>query len=166
MRYKYYLVTLLILVADHLTKWMANIELRPPKSIEIISGYLNFSLVYNTGVAFGFLDDADYFWKPYALATLAVIAVIVIFVYGMRMPADRRLLHFALAITMGGILGNLVDRIFRGYVIDFIEFHIHEAFYWPTFNIADSAITVGIVLLLFDAIKNPAADNAMGQPAA
>jgi signal peptidase II len=165
MRYKYYLVALLILVADHVTKWIANTELQPPKSIEIIPGYLNLSRVYNTGVAFGFLDDVDYFWKPYALAALAVIAVIVIFIYSMRMPGDRRLLQLALAITMGGILGNLADRIFRGYVIDFIEFHIHEAFYWPTFNIADSAITVGIVLLLLDALINPAAEDATGQSA-
>ncbi len=60
---------------------------------------------------------------------------------------------------MGGILGNFVDRILQGYVVDFIEFHIRDNFYWPTFNVADSAITVGIGLLLIDAVKNPEPDE-------
>jgi signal peptidase II len=159
MKNKYYLVTLLILVLDHAAKIIANAALIPPKSVSVIPGYLSFSRVYNSGVAFGLLDDADFFWKPYALAAMAVIAVAVIFVYSLRMPQNRKLLQFALAITMGGILGNFIDRIFRGYVIDFIEFHIHDFFYWPTFNLADTAITVGIALLLIDAVKSPAADN-------
>jgi signal peptidase II len=71
------------------------------------------------------------------------------------MPTDRVLLQLALAITLGGILGNFVDRVAHGFVIDFIELHIKDAFHWPTFNLADSAITIGIVLLLIDTVKNP-----------
>ena len=154
MKSKYYLATLLILIIDQATKWIANTSLQPRQGIEVIPGYLRLSRVYNSGVAFGLFDDSDFFWKPYALGALAILAVVVILIYSSRIPADRKLLHLALAITMGGILGIFIDRILRGYVIDFIEFHIHEAFYWPTFNVADSAITVGITLLIIDAIKN------------
>jgi len=165
MKNKYYLVTLLILIIDHATKWVANAYLHPRQAVDMIPGYLRFSRVYNSGVAFGLFDDSDYFWKPYALGALAVLAVAVIFIYKTRIPAERKLLHLALAVTMSGILGNFIDRILHGYVIDFIEFHLREVFYWPTFNVADSAITIGIALLLIDAVRNPSADNAAEQSA-
>jgi len=160
MKHKYYLIAFLILIIDQATKWIANSSLHPRLAVDVIPGYLRFSRVYNSGVAFGLFDNADYSWKPYALGSLAVVAVVVIFIYSARMPSDRKLLQFALAITMSGILGNFIDRILRGYVIDFIEFHIHSAFYWPTFNVADSAITIGIVLLLIDAVRNPGTEDA------
>ena len=163
MKYKYYLVGLLILAIDHTTKWLANTSLHPRQAIEIIPGYLRLSRVYNSGVAFGLFDNSDHPWKPYALGAMAVVAIAVIFIYSARMPSDRRLLQLALAITMSGILGNFIDRILRGYVIDFIEFHIHEIFYWPTFNIADSAITIGIALLLIDAVGNPGVEKTTGR---
>ena len=159
MRNNYYLGALLILAADQLTKWAAALEL-PDHPVELIPGYLRLSYVSNSGVAFGFLAGHDSAWKPYVLAALAVVALVVIFIYGRRMPPGRRLLQWALAVTMGGILGNFVDRILRGYVIDFIEFHIQDSFYWPNFNVADSAITIGIALLLIDTVRNPAEDAA------
>jgi signal peptidase II len=81
--------------------------------------------------------------------------VVVILMYSARMPSNRVLLQLALAITLGGILGNFTDRILHGFVVDFIEFHIKEVFHWPTFNVADSAITIGIALLLVDTVKHP-----------
>lgn len=160
MRYKYYLLTLLILVADHVTKWVADTSLPPRHPVDIIPGFLRLSRVHNSGVAFGLFDNADYFWKPYALSALAIIAVVVIFIYSVRIPPGRKLLQLALAITMSGILGNFIDRVLRGYVIDFIELHIHDVFHWPTFNVADAAITVGIAFLLIDAVRNPGTENA------
>ncbi|NWG12279.1 MAG: signal peptidase II, partial [Acidobacteria bacterium] len=85
----------------------------------------------------------------------AVAAVVFILLYGARVPAGRTLLRAALAVVMGGILGNFIDRIRHGFVVDFIEFHIRDIFHWPTFNVADSAITIGIAMLLIDAVKNP-----------
>jgi signal peptidase II len=160
MKNKYYLLTLLILIADHVAKWIVRAKLYPRESLEIIPGYLRLSYLHNSGVAFGLFDDVESVWKPYILAGMAIVAVAVIVIYGLRASQSRKLLQLALAITLGGILGNFIDRIFRGYVIDFIEFHIKEVFHWPTFNIADSAITVGIVLLLIDAIRNPALEEA------
>ena len=159
MKYKFCLLTLGVLVLDHVTKWLARTKLDPERAIEVIPGYLRISYVSNTGVAFGLFRDLDSPWKPYVLAAMAIVAVVVIFVYSSRMPSSRRLLQSALAVIMGGILGNFVDRILQGYVVDFIEFHIRDNFYWPTFNVADSAITVGIGLLLIDAVKNTEPDE-------
>ena len=164
MKSKYYLVALLILVVDRATKWLARVRLGPSRTIELVPGYLRLSYVHNSGVAFGFFDKIESTWKPYILAAMAIAAIVVIVVYGVRMPRGRRLLQSALAITLGGILGNFADRILRGYVVDFIEFHIREAFYWPTFNVADSAITIGIALLLIDTVKGPALGEIPAPP--
>jgi signal peptidase II len=164
MKIHYYLIALGILVFDHITKWFAVTALANHRSIDIIHGYLNLSYVENTGVAFGLFDSVQSQWKPYILAAMAIIAIAVIIVYSLNTSADRKLLHLALGITIGGICGNFLDRIFRGYVVDFIEFHIRESFYWPNFNVADSAITIGVALLLIDAVKNPAIEKSSGQP--
>jgi signal peptidase II len=165
LRERFYLIAILVLLLDHITKWLARTSLYPDRIIELIPGYLRFSYVCNTGVAFGFFDEIVSVWKPYILAGLAIIAIVVILIYSVRTPSDRMLLHVALAITTGGILGNFLDRIFRGFVVDFIEFHVHESFYFPTFNIADSAITIGIALLLLDTVKNPGMETAPEPPA-
>jgi signal peptidase II len=159
MKNKYYLITLLVLIVDHLTKWIVRTQMDVHDAIDIIPNYLRISYVRNSGVAFGLFADIQSVWKPYILAAMAVVAVIVILIYSARMPLNRTLLQLALAITLGGILGNFTDRIMHGFVVDFIEFHVKESFHWPTFNVADSAITIGIALLLIDTVKNPEMDE-------
>jgi len=153
MKGKFVLVTLFVLVLDNLTKWIVSTAMDLNSSIEVIHGYVRLTYVRNFGVAFGFLKDPGSAWKPYLLAGLAVVAVVVILVYSCRMPLERVLLQVALAVTMGGILGNFTDRIMRGWVVDFIDLHIKDRFSWPTFNVADSAITIGITMLFIDALK-------------
>ncbi|HYK91049.1 MAG TPA: signal peptidase II [Acidobacteriota bacterium] len=155
MKNKYYLITLLVLAVDHFTKWIVRTNMNIRDAIDIVPSYLRISYVQNSGVAFGLFADIQSAWKPYILAAMAVVAVIVILIYSSRMPLNRTLLQLALAVTMGGILGNFTDRIMHGFVVDFVEFHVHESFHWPTFNVADSAITIGIALLLIDTVKNP-----------
>ena len=164
MRNKYYLITFLIIVIDQAAKWFVRAKLRSDLPIEIMPGYLRLSYWQNSGVAFGLFDDMSSAWKPYVLAAMAIVAVAVIVIYSLRVPASRKLLQLALAVMTGGILGNFIDRIVRGYVIDFIDFHIHSSFSWPTFNIADSTITIGIALLLIDTVLNPATEEAADQP--
>ncbi|MFH1573782.1 MAG: signal peptidase II [Acidobacteriota bacterium] len=166
MKARFYLVAVLVWTLDYLTKWMARSWLDPHQAFEILPGFLRFSLVRNTGVAFGLFADVQSPWKPYILAAMAVVAVVVILIYSARMPTRRILLQLALAVTLGGILGNFVDRILHGFVVDFIELHLRDAFYWPTFNLADSAITIGIALLLIDTFKNPETDGSEIEPAA
>jgi signal peptidase II len=153
---RYYIISLLILLFDYLTKWVVRVKLDPNQAVDLLPEFLRFSYWENSGVAFGLFDAVTSVWKPYILAGMAVVAVIVLIVYGAHMPPERKLLQVSLAVIIGGILGNFVDRIVRGYVIDFIDFHIYDTFHWPTFNVADSAITIGIALLLIDTIKNPA----------
>ena len=155
-KWLWFLIAPFVLLLDYLTKIWAIAALKTPRrSIEVISGFFDFSYAENTGVAFGFFDSVEYAWKTYLLAAPAILAVAAIVFYYHKSPSGRKLLHSALALTTGGILGNLGDRIFRGYVVDFIEWHIRDSFYWPNFNIADSAICVGIALLIIDAFKNP-----------
>jgi signal peptidase II len=161
---RYYLIALLILVVDFVTKWMVRVQLRGNLSFELIPGYLRFSYCENTGVAFSLFDSVTSVWKPYILAGMAIIAVVGIAIHSVNMPAERKLLQASLSILTGGILGNFLDRLLRGYVIDFIDFHIHDVFTWPTFNAADSAITIGIALLLIDTVKNPVAEKAIDPP--
>jgi signal peptidase II len=155
MRNRFYLLTAGVLILDHLTKWLVRTQMDLHDAIELIPNLLSLSYVRNSGVAFGLFADLQSVWKPYVLAGMAVIAVAVILVYSSRTPTNRVLLQVALAITMGGILGNFTDRVMHGFVVDFIEFHYKELFYWPTFNVADSAISIGIALLLIDTVKNP-----------
>lgn len=161
MKYRFYATALVVLILDLVTKWLAQTHLGPDRAIEIIPGYLRISFVSNTGVAFGLFRDLESPWKPHVLAAMAIVAVVAILIYRHRTPSSRLLLQSALAVVMGGILGNLADRMLRGYVVDFIEFHIRGVFYWPTFNVADSAITIGIGLLLIDAVKNPEPDEEL-----
>jgi len=165
MRFRFYLVTLLVFVLDHATKWIVRTHMDLHDSIEVIRGYVRISYVRNSGVAFGLFADLQSAWKPYVLAAMAVVAVIVILVYSARMPSGRRLLHLALAVTLGGILGNFTDRVLHGFVVDFIEVHYRDLLHWPTFNLADSAITVGIGLLLIDTLKNPDVEEIETKPA-
>jgi signal peptidase II len=155
MRSRFYLLTAGVLILDHLTKWLVRTRMDLHDAIELIPNLLRLSYVRNSGVAFGLFADLQSVWKPYVLAGMAVIAVAVILVYSSRTPMNRVLLQVALAITMGGILGNFTDRVMHGFVVDFVEFHYKELFYWPTFNVADSAISIGIALLLIDTVKNP-----------
>jgi signal peptidase II len=160
MKGRFLLITLAVLILDHLTKFFVSTNMNLFNAIEIIPGYLRLSYVRNSGVAFGLFDGHTSPWKPYVLAAMAVVAVVIIVIYGRRVPMNRALLQSALAVTAGGILGNFIDRIIHGSVVDFIEFHIRDSFHWPTFNIADSAITIGIALLLVDALKH--ADQDIG----
>ncbi len=158
MKGKFILVALLVLIADHLTKYIVSRAMNLYDSIEVIPGYFRIAYVRNWGVAFGYFAEPGSTWKPYLLACLAIVAVVVIIVYSSRMPSQRVLLQVALAVTMGGILGNFIDRVLRGWVVDFIELHIGDSLHWPTFNVADSAITIGIALLLIDTLRHPDPD--------
>jgi signal peptidase II len=155
MKVKFLLVTLTVFALDHLTKYLVSTSMNLHGGVDIIPGFFRLSYVLNSGVAFGIFQESQSAWKPYLLSGLAIIAVVVIAVYSSRMPTERWLLQVALAVTMGGILGNFADRMLRGSVVDFIELHLKDRFHWPTFNLADSAITIGIALLLIDALRHP-----------
>jgi len=165
MKLGFYLVACLVWVLDFASKCAIKAWLDPRQPVDLIPGYLRLSYVENTGVAFGLFADVQSEWKPYVLAAMAVLAVTVILIYSARLPRRRLLLQVALPVTLGGILGNFVDRVAHGFVVDFVELHLREVFHWPTFNVADSAITIGICLLLIDTVRNPERDGAAEEEA-
>ena len=112
-----------------------------------LTGFFNMVLVYNKGAAFSFLSDAAG-WQTPALIVFALVAIGIVGTFIVRSPG-RRLLCTGLALILGGALGNLIDRLRYGSVVDFLDFHA-QGWHWPAFNVADSAITVGAVLLILE----------------
>lgn len=142
-----YVFALLIIVLDQLTKaWMIDADLRELGQIPVWPGVFNFSWVENSGVSFGLFSGGSARW---------VLTVFSIGVSGVlawwALKSDRRLLTTAIGLVMGGALGNVIDRIRFGYVVDFLDFSQTGVFPW-VFNVADSAITVGVILLILDSV--------------
>lgn len=150
----YLWVSLAIFLTDILTKWLVVSSMILHDSIEVIPNFFDLTYVQNRGVAFGMLRNVNWGWKLPVLSGVAMLAVALIFYYGSKVPPQNKLLHLALALVLGGIFGNLSDRLVNGYVIDFLDFHLFN-FHWPTFNVADSAITVGVILLMLDTLRTP-----------
>ena len=143
------LFALAIVVLDQWSKWMVEAHLPFHASVRIIPGFLDFTHVRNTGVAFGFLASQGDLARTLMLTALGLGALTVVGIYFWRTPADDRLLLAALALILGGAVGNLLDRIAAGAVTDFIDVYV-RSYHWHTFNVADSAITIGIVLMALD----------------
>lgn len=135
----------LIIGLDQLTKFWVVSALRLGQSVELTS-FLNLVFVYNPGAAFSFLSDAGG-WQRWFFVVLA-IAVSVWLTFLIRQHAAERLLPLAAALIMGGALGNVIDRIRFGAVVDFMDVHA-AGWHWPAFNVADSAISVGVALLIW-----------------
>jgi signal peptidase II len=143
-------LSLVIVAADQLTKLMVIDNLTYLQRIPILS-VLDLVHLHNTGAAFSFLAGASG-WQNWMFAGVAIVVSGVIFWWLVKLPeGGRRVLSLGLALVLGGAIGNLIDRILYGYVIDFILFYYHEWSY-PAFNIADSAITCGVALILFDGV--------------
>jgi signal peptidase II len=127
--------------------------------VPLIDGFLSLSHVHNRGAAFGVLSEAGLPYQPVLLSVLSVVALLAIAYYFVRLPPAARLPRVALALVLGGALGNLVDRVRLGYVVDFVHVYWRQHA-WPDFNVADSAITVGVVLLILDILREPRAERA------
>lgn len=142
-------VAVIVILADQLTKITMNKLFAYGHGREITS-FFNLVLVYNKGAAFSFLAAAGG-WQRWAFTLLGVVAALVIS-YLLKRHAGQRMFCTALAFIMGGALGNVLDRMMYGHVIDFLDFHV-GAWHWPAFNLADSAICIGAVLLVIDELR-------------
>ena len=149
---KWLWLTLIVVILDQVTKFAASQWLTFNHAHPVFPGF-NLTLVHNSGAAFSFLRDAGG-WQRYFFIVLTTGISIVLFIWLLRLPARRAALACALALIIGGAIGNLWDRLQYGYVIDFIEVY-YDKWSWPVFNIADSAITVGALLLMLDAFRRP-----------
>jgi signal peptidase II len=160
---RFLLLALAVLALDQWTKWLVESHLPTPSSREIIPGFFHLSHVKNTGVAFGLLADLGEAGAAWLLALLGLAAIAVVIVYFRRTPAHETGLLTALALVLGGAVGNLLDRITNGAVTDFLGVYI-GSYRWPDFNVADSAISIGLVLLLLDSFRTrPSAAAPVGE---
>ncbi len=152
------LVVAAVVGLDQLSKAVVARTLELHQSVPLVEGLLSLSHVRNRGAAFGLLSDWDLPHQSVLLSVRSVAALAAIAVYFLRLPPSARLPRAALALVLGGAIGNLVDRVRLGYVVDFV--HVYwRAHQWPDFNVADSAITIGVTLLVLDILRSP------GQPA-
>ena len=147
---KLYLISLFVFLLDILSKNFIQKKIIYGEQVEITS-FLSFVHFQNTGAAFSFLSDQGG-WQRYFLIAISLLAVLYI-PWLINQYKKNILIAIGLLLILGGAIGNLYDRISYGYVIDFIYLHIAE-FYWPAFNIADSAISLGVLLFLFGSFKN------------
>ena len=141
-------IAAVLIVADQITKWIILERVMVPPRIIPVTDFFNLVLVWNRGVSFGLFSDGDpsQRWILIGVA-LAVTTALTVWLW----RADRWSVALALGLVIGGALGNVIDRLRFGAVADFLDFHV-AGFHWPAFNLADSAITVGVALLVFDSL--------------
>jgi signal peptidase II len=142
---KWLSLSVLTIILDQCSKLAVDGLMQLYESIPVMP-YVNLTYVHNTGAAFSFLSDAGG-WQRWFFAGLAALISVTITVWMAKLKQHETLLAVALALVLGGAVGNLIDRLAYGYVIDFIDVY-YQTWHWPAFNIADSAITIGVVLMI------------------
>ncbi len=150
-------ITLIFLAIDQATKLWADANLAPVFGGPIIEvmPHFDLNLAYNYGAAFSFLGNQDG-WQRWFFTAIAAAISILLIVWMRKTPVHKKLQNIGMALVLSGALGNLYDRVAYGYVIDFIDWYLSkDGYHWPTFNIADSVILIGVGLLLIDSFKNP-----------
>ena len=153
---KWLWLSALVLAADQVTKVLAAGMLELYVSIPVTPMF-NLTLMHNPGAAFSFLGDAGG-WQRWFFSAIAIVVSFVLLFWIKKLTPEERWLAIALALVLGGAVGNLTDRLLYGYVIDFIDVY-YQNWHWPAFNIADSAISVGVAILLIDALRPAAKSN-------
>ncbi len=150
-------LTIICLIADQVTKQLIVSNMDLYQSIDILP-FFNLTYVHNLGAAFSFLADQGG-WQRWFFTAIAAIASVVFIVWLAKTPKQQALLSVAFALMLSGAVGNLIDRVLFGYVIDFLDFY-GFGYHFPAFNVADSMIFIGAALMIFDSFKNGEANKA------
>lgn len=140
-----------ILIADQVTKVLIRRAVPLHDSQTVVAGFLDFTHVRNTGAAFGILNSVEFAFKPLLMMIVAFAALIAIGAYAVQLGAHERIARTGLALILGGAIGNLLDRLMHGYVLDFVDVYYRDVHFWA-FNVADAAITIGAILVLFEVL--------------
>lgn len=159
------MIVLAILILDQLSKMAVSMQMVPGQSVPVAPGLLHITLVHNTGMAFGLLSAQTIPYKTALVTLLALAALTAVAIYALKTSAHQRLTRWGLALVLGGAVGNIIDRVRLGYVVDFIDVFYRGA-HWPAFNLADTAICTGVGLLLLDSLMHGEAKEAVSQPSA
>ncbi len=147
-----WLIIVAVVLVDQLTKELVR-RLLPLSSdpVQVIPGLLDLTHVQNTGAAFGLLNGVDFPYKPFVMIGIAAIALVAIAAYATQLGFHERMARAGLALILGGAFGNLIDRALFGHVVDFVDVYWRTTHFWA-FNVADTAITIGAILVLIDMI--------------
>jgi signal peptidase II len=151
-KFGYLLITVIVLIADQWTKYWAMTSLKPVALIEVIPGFFRLTYATNRGVAFSMFADSELNVRL-IFTVISTAAALFVTIYLARTPAKRAKMSIALSLLLSGIIGNLIDRVRLGEVIDFLDFHLGDRYTWPTFNIADAAICIGATLLAIEMLR-------------
>ena len=143
------IVALAVVILDQITKALLRPVLTLHESVEVIPGFLDLTRVHNTGAAFGMLNAMDFPMKTLVLSLVAFIALAGVAWYAATVPLADRLARIGVAGVLGGAIGNLIDRATSGYVLDFVDAYFGTWHFWA-FNVADAAITVGVIFMILD----------------
>ncbi len=142
-------ISSVIIVIDQVTKAVVRAHLPLHASRTIVPGFLDFTHVQNTGAAFGLLNAAEFPFKTTLIALVATVALVGIAAYAAQLSPHQRIARIGLALVLGGAVGNLIDRFTAGYVVDFVDAYWRNFHFWA-FNVADSAISVGVGMMMLD----------------
>ena len=138
-----------VIALDQITKAMVRSRLPLHESVPVIPGYVDLTRVHNTGAAFGMLNTVDFPFKTVVLSIVALVALAGVAWYAATVPVSDRLARMGIAGVLGGAVGNLIDRATAGYVLDFVDAFWKGWHFWA-FNVADAAISIGVVLMILD----------------
>lgn len=150
-------IILIIVIVDQLTKIVVDQTLFLHQSIPVIDNFFSLTYIRNKGAAFGILANSAATFRLAVLIVFSLVAIGFVISLIRRLPESERWLTVSLAFILGGALGNLIDRVWYGEVIDFLDFY-WSTFHWPAFNVADSFITVGVVMALFRFLRSKGDD--------
>jgi len=143
---------------DQLTKFVIRAEFRLHESVEVIPGFFNLTYITNTGAAFGLFAGEQTLLRQAFFIAVAMAALLVMFFTYRHLHSQGRLFVHAIGMIAGGAIGNLLDRLRLGSVVDFLDFYL-KGYHWPAFNVADSAITVGVGLFILGSLLSPAEEK-------
>lgn len=144
----YFLLILFLLIVDQITKAIVFQKVAFLSSQSIIPGFFNLTHIHNRGAIFGFFSQSDSQLLHIMLMLATLVALALVVYYFFITPPAEKLTKISLSLILTGALGNLIDRVFRGYVIDFLDLYVKK-WHWPSFNVADSCVTIGAFLLVF-----------------
>ncbi|MFB0566561.1 MAG: signal peptidase II [Candidatus Aminicenantaceae bacterium] len=147
-RFIYYLLVFSVLIADQLTKYIISRTLELYKSVVVIPGFFSITHARNRGAIFGFFSQSGSQLMQVILTGASLIALALVIYYFFKTSPEDKIMKISLSLILGGAIGNLIDRVLKGYVVDFADFYIKNL-HWPSFNFADASITIGAILLVY-----------------
>ncbi len=160
MRKYFFVIAIIVLLLDRLAKWAVDSNIRLHESVVVIPGFFQLTHVENTGAAFGLFADSAAQWKVGALVSFSVVALVVVSALLWKNSHSLSTTTIGLSLILGGAMGNLWDRMISGRVVDFLDFYV-GSYHWPAFNVADTAIVIGAVLLISEIFFTKSANETV-----